>query len=441
MEGPCEGALRPPLSGCYDSQPFSLVDTCYQVRRGSDGIPTLGCKWSAAPKSGSASIDRNSSPSILQCQDGKWEFTVEGRGLGPSSCRALGQSVWRVTAQDTASRGWWLYDLGFYTDSRCHTPVSGVSGTFAFGPRLPTREGPEAVFDGDSETVWRAPCSVDDTLDLCGCQIHAEGWSQELQACVPGKMTDEATQKQCAESQGRADSGCIAGRMTLGVQLDGPQEVRCVRLMQSKALSLAVESIALEVWERNGWRAVRTWIDLLGGSWHTLSVRKGCPAYVLPGTAPRWAEVVDESIAAEHGDSRTIRCIVGSPAVQVWCSDGDWSELPRMICPALELPGMKERPVEVGEQQQSPLFLLGVGFSLAFLCIAALIGGLHALGRLMKRRAWKRLAREGAALPPLSPDANRQRVWGQVDLANRRMQRTIIGASGSMPSSGRRPDR
>lgn len=452
------GAPRPLLASCFDSQPHSLVDTCYTLLPGSGGGATIGCRWPAAHGGSGAG---NTSESVLQCRDGNWEYTDKSGRFSRLSCRAPPRSAWRVTAQDSTSQGWWLHELGFFADSRCHVPVHGVSGTFAFGPHGAVEEAPPELFDGDGASIWRAPCSRDEALDLCGCHIGKEEWSHEDQACVPGRTTDENTQKQCAENSDGAErppSGCIAGHMTVGVQLESAQDVSCVRMLQSDAASLSVTAIALEVWDDSGWRQVRQWTGVAGGAWQTLALKSGCSAYALPRTAPRWAEVVDEPVSAAHGEVRTIRCIVNPVSVQVRCSNGVWGKLPPFMCSPPELPGLQERPVDALRQRvdwtPGPVQLLLLGFAGAFACVLLLLGGAHAASRLLRRQAWKRLAREGATPPPTGPARSHYRravAQGDVDLkqslkalgvANRRgwPGGAVIGAP-SMPMPVPKPGR
>jgi hypothetical protein len=172
--------------------------------------------------------------------------------------------------------------------------------------------------------------------------------------------------------------GCPKGGVTIGIELQMPQEIGCVGILQDgqkkrnyqqleAKLGKAAGSVALEQWNGRGWEEVRRWSNLNSeGNWEYLPLRDGCPEYELPADAPAWVEIL--GTASGHTAKRTIRCADGEPKqVQVECVDGVWSKMPLLLCDAPSLPlvpppqpteAPKDSASEAGGTMALSIFLL-----------------------------------------------------------------------------------
>eukprot|EP00927_Polykrikos_kofoidii_P055480 TRINITY_DN4972_c0_g1_i6.p1 TRINITY_DN4972_c0_g1~~TRINITY_DN4972_c0_g1_i6.p1 ORF type:complete len:793 (+),score=78.86 TRINITY_DN4972_c0_g1_i6:62-2440(+) len=401
----CGDATVPNLPTCFEWQPSDGGHSCYRFKENPEGIPIVACAYESNPE-----VDKNGTIipwPFFECRNDTW---MAGR-RGDFECRAAPKSVWRLVAEETTLRGWWVNEVKFYRDSACskQVPSSQIRLIFDRGPAGTSKREPITAFDGNMDNFWRAPCIADDSYDLCGCKTYAgEGWSYELGRCMPNTKTNGRGEEACVERMMANDTtigppegvgGCPAGAAFLGVHFDQPVEVGCMRIKQFGSVAFSTKALSLHVLELKGWRAVKSWSKLVPGDWSSLTISTGCEPFDL---VPEWAEVVGKNNPASHGEERTVKCIAGETKITVLCEEGGWSMRGSMLCEEPDMPDNKwefQARLEKIHGDRDMLLRVGLGLLGVVFGSLLLIGCLLLLRCCLRTRLWKSFARRTFADP------------------------------------------
>eukprot|EP00929_Paragymnodinium_shiwhaense_P119337 TRINITY_DN91221_c0_g1_i1.p1 TRINITY_DN91221_c0_g1~~TRINITY_DN91221_c0_g1_i1.p1 ORF type:complete len:725 (+),score=110.98 TRINITY_DN91221_c0_g1_i1:51-2177(+) len=395
----CATVPMPPLPECFDSQPMEGSSSCYR-RVTVGGVESVVCAYD---RGGRPLVNRTS---VLECRNSTWQ-------PGPSTgfeCRAAPRSVWRLKAMNPTTRGWWVHEVKFYTDTSClaSIPQHEIKLMYDVGPAGSSVVAAEDAMDGNLENFWRAPCMTSSSVDVCGCRTFmGEGFSNELQTCVPNHKTDGVAIDACVEriAAGVTDSaevqqGCPGGAASIGIHLASAKEIQCIRLKQYRSQAFVSNAISLEAWGDGSWSQVKTFSDLQGGVWQALRVRNSCGPYEIAGI--KWAQLLESNNVGSHGDVLTIQCIGGTDSTTVTCEDGEWSRMGYLKCNEPVLPSGARTSVTFStayENEGDPLFdgllvLVAIAFGLV-----SLLGSCYTFRWYMRRRSWRRLVKYGAPVP------------------------------------------
>jgi len=216
--------------------------------------------------------------------DGKdWQPRRFEAGIGGGTWNfrpAMPMSMYRLQSTAETALPWTVTGIAFYEDSVCNVPVTTASSITCGNERLKTADN---AFDDAAETQWVASCS----------------------RAYPGHK------------------GCAANVAWLGLQMDKPFVVKCMRLYQDRLRETQTTNAAMQDWDGLRWTASMTFppfSELGGGAWQVLPGFRGSMWRFLADPAPGGDGVGLSEMAFYRNSDCTDHIPMAVPNIMPICS-------------------------------------------------------------------------------------------------------------------------